>query len=234
MELYCDFSNYLSITSIDDEPIYKCIVTGIKRIAENGRVLGVFGHHVPGKTNKDVQAITIFNQQLKHFPRYICSFFPNLRSISVIGCEIEALSPFDFIGFEDVEKLLLNGNKITKLPGDVFQYAKNLESVSFFNNRIEHIDEMTFEDLKKLKYLNLKMNATIDLCVNEFAHVRMSMDQLKGFIKIKYGGRKIEDETKMTRKLSETLEFLENFIESSRMLFEDDFKYNGTEVVDRN
>jgi hypothetical protein len=225
MELYCDFAVFTPIFN-DNMPIYKCMVTDVKSLACYGRVIGIKGIHVEGKTNKDVHTLTMYDQQLEHFPRYLCSVFPNLRSVSIVGCGIKSISRLDFIGFEDVEKLMLNGNKIKTLAADVFEFAKNLEGVSFFANEIEFIDECTFEELKKLKYLNLKLNKSIDLCVNEFTHVRMSMSQLKGFIKIKFGGRQIEDNAKMNRKLSETLAFLENFIESSKTLVEDNFSGN--------
>lgn len=57
---------------------------------------------------------------------------------------------------------MLNGNNITTLESDLFEYAPNTREISFFYNKIEEIDTKMFEKLKNLEYFNLKINRKYD------------------------------------------------------------------------
>ena len=222
MELFCEYTNFTSVFC--DEIIYKCRVIGINRIASNGRVINIHGTHPDGKSNADVHTLTIFDHQIENFPRYLCNFFPNLKSISVISCGLKNLSKFDFVGCEGIEKLMLNGNLITSLPADVFEYAHNLETISFFMNRISFVPENAFDGLEKLKYVNFKMNPEIDWCCREIKRGKnqLLLDEIKTNLKKNFGQKKIVgDAENGTQEFFEAFEFLENFRDSTRIAMAD-------------
>ena len=220
MELFCEYSNFES--AFCDEIIYKCQVIGINRLASNGRVMNIHGTHPEGKFNADVHTLTMFDHQIENFPRYLCNFFPNLKSISVIACGLKSLTKFDLIGCEGIEKLMLNGNGITSLTADVFEYAQNLETISFFNNRIEFVHENVFDFLKKLKYVNFKMNSRIDCCYRETGKGKVLLDEIKENLKKNIGRKNFSAETQNgSQEFFEAFEFLENFRDSARITMED-------------
>lgn len=157
MEIFCTFSSHQP--SINGEIICKYEVTHVNRIASSGRILGVSTFHIDGKSCKDVQSLSIFSQELNYFPQKLCTYFPNLQSISITGCGIRSLSKFDLIGCEGIKTLILDNNRITSLSEDVFDHAKNLENISFRNNKIEFVDENAFVGLKNLKAVNFMGNS---------------------------------------------------------------------------
>lgn len=220
MELFCEYSSCSSFYS--DEVIYKCQVIGINRIASNGRVINIHGTHPDGKSNADVHTLTIFDHQIENFPRYLCNFFPNLKSISVICCGLKNLSKFDFIGCEGIEKLMLNGNLIKSLASDVFEYASNLETISFFMNRIAFVPENVFDGLKMLKYVNFKMNPGIDWCCKEFGRSGNLLAEIKENLRKDFSAVKVIGSTQNgTQEFFEAFEFLKNFRDSARIAMED-------------
>lgn len=215
MELSCEF--YTSHSFFNDTSSYICKVSEIHRIASNGRVLNIKGTHIDGKTNSDVESIYFSDILLNNFPRYIYKFFPNLKSISIIGCNVKSLTKFDFIGCENIEKLMMNGNKISSLPSDLFDYAQNIESLSFFDNEINFIGDKIFDKMNKLRYVNFKMNPGIDVRCMENGKGRTSLEKLKEAIKARWYGVKIQYGN---LKMVETFKFLENFVASSRVLMD--------------
>ncbi|KAL7014476.1 hypothetical protein ACKWTF_015952 [Chironomus riparius] len=220
MELFCEYSTVSPFYT--DEDIYKCEVIGINRIASNGRVLNIHGTHPDGKSNADVNTLTIFDHQIENFPRYLCNFFPNLKSISVLCCGLKKLSKFDFIGCEGIEKLMLNGNLIKSVAPDVFEYASNLEIISFFMNQISFVPEIVFDGLKMLKYVNFKMNPGIDWCCKEFGRQRNLLAEIKEKLRKDFDAKQvIGSDENGTQEFFEAFKFLENFRDSARIAMED-------------
>lgn len=211
MEISCEFFNSQSL--ITDSSHYICKVTQVHRFAPNGRVLNIHGTHLENKTHLDVESIYFSDLQLVNFPRYLCKFFPNLKSISIVGCNVRNLTKYDLIGCDELEKLMMNGNKISALADDVFEYAQRIESLSFFDNQINFIGSKIFDNLKKLRYANFKMNPGIDVCCKEHGSGLISLEALKEVIKVKWHGLKVMNGNP---KLVETFQFLETFVAASQ------------------
>lgn len=176
MELFCEYFNFKLASS--DEIIYICRVTGFNRFSPSGQVNDIHGTHLEGKSNIDVHSLIILNHQIKNFPRYLCNFFPNLKSISVISCGLQRLTKSDLIGCERIQKLMLNGNDIFRIAPDVFENTPNLETISFYKNDILNLPEIIFDGLKKLKNVNLERNLGLNWSYLKTGK-RDAMDEIK-------------------------------------------------------
>jgi hypothetical protein len=216
MELFCEF--FTSHSFLTNTSTYICKVSEINRIASNGRVFNITGTHIDDKSHADVDSIYFSDLNLVNFPRYLCKFFPNLKSISIIGCNVRSLTKFDLIGCEEIEKIMMNGNKISSLNDDVFEFAPNIESLSFFDNQINFISGKIFDKMENLSYVNFKMNPGIDVCCKQHGSGLKSLAKLKEAIRAKWHGVKVENGN---LKLVETFQFLENFVASSEVLIDD-------------
>lgn len=233
MELNCHFSLFQSLFS--DSIIYKCQVTAVTRLASNGRVLKITGDHLADLSNFDVHTLSIFDHQLEHFPRYLCRFFPNLKYISVVGCGLKSITATDLVGCEGIERLMLNGNKITKLTANTFStFAPNLESISFFNNSIQFVDEKAFAELPRLKYVNLKMNPGIDWCLRGFeTNGSDFLNEIQKTLRMTFGVTDYCYEQCGNQELVEVIGFLDNFKESARIVMQEGQNYRAESLFKR-
>lgn len=108
----------------------------------------------------------------------------------------------------------MNGNKISSLTDDTFEFAQNIESLSFFDNQINFIGERIFDKTSNLKYANLKMNPGIDVCCKEFGNGLKTLEMLKEVIRGKWHGVRVE---RGSLKMVETFQFLDNFVSKALM-----------------
>lgn len=130
---------------------------------------------------KKLEALTMDQHRLPQFPRLLGNFLPNLAVLSLSQCRLRKIERKDLMGLRNLKQLMLAGNKISELPGDLFQSTPMLEAVSFYGNRITLIDVNIFAPLKKLCYFNLKMNRHIDKCFKENGN-GVTLEQLKCYI----------------------------------------------------
>lgn len=211
MELICTFYSNYSLLNLSSS-IYTCTVEEVSRIAYNGRIVSIIGEHEEGKSNADVESVHISGVKLDFFPRYLCKYFPNLKSILITSGELKKLSKFDFIGCEGLEKLMIIGNDISTIDNDVFDYAPNIESISLFKNNIKFIGEKVFDKMERLRYVNLKMNNGIDCCYKEHGCGLKTLEELKEAIKRSIEKREREEhwiklKTSNTKDLSEIQDY---------------------------
>jgi hypothetical protein len=201
MELNCKFFNLESYLNGNSQ--YICKVEGVTRIANNGRVLSITGKHAENFSNMDVDTFICNDINIKYFPRYLCKFFPNLTSIKILKGGIDYLSYFDFIGFENITQLMIYGNPLECLESDLFQFAPNIEVLSLLANEITYIGQTTFDKMKNLKHVNLKLNKSIDVCYKQIGNGLKTIEELKEAI-----------EEMMLKKIWESKEEGPNFVDS--------------------
>lgn len=175
MELFGEFI-------VDPESnIYKFTVVRVVNWKSYDGILRTLGDHVKGKSNKHVEAIVFSNVALDGFPRLLGCFFPNLKVVTVISCGLRSITRNDLRGLTNVIRLTLNGNKISSLPSNLFESTPNIETLSLYGNRIRFIGDKIFHKLLSLRYANLKMNLTIDVCMRE-GYNGVSLQHLKTLI----------------------------------------------------
>lgn len=210
MKLHCEFSfNQKTL-------VYKCTVSKIS--GELNNKLHLVGTHVNDKSMKDVTAIQIQCIELKTFPSYLAAINPLIEILSINSCGIEQVSKYDLIGFKNLKQLSLNGNELTILPEDLFEYSPKLEYLSLYGNRIEQIGTNLLQPLRNIEYVNLKMNTNIDECYkrgNEF----QTLDEMETIFDTKFNRNRTEiipqnfGETQRTENSKSTFE------EVMKMLF---------------
>ncbi|CAG9809797.1 unnamed protein product [Chironomus riparius] len=219
MELFCEYYNYSS--ALSDEISYICRVTAFNRIASTGRVMSIQGTHLEGRSNIDVNTLIVVDQKIENFPRHLYNYYPNLKSISVISCGLKTLSKVDLTGCKRIEKLMLNGNLITSIDSDVFEHAQNLETISFFKNRISFVPDNAFDGLKKLKNVNLEVNSGIDWSCREIKRGSF-LDEVKTNLKENFGERKIvKDDRIKCMDFFRAFQYLDNFRAFYSVVIED-------------
>jgi len=78
--------------------------------------------------------------------------------IDLSGKNIEIIDINTFKGFENLEKLYLQENKLMKLEQGLFYNLSNLKELWLESNRIESVDKNIFVGLEKLKKVCLDEN----------------------------------------------------------------------------
>ena len=85
---------------------------------------------------------------------------PNLRFLSVDGCNLETIGPRTLKGLIDLKEIEIGGhpNSLRDIPEELFQDTPNVERISLASNNLESLPTNLFQGLKKLKVLVLDYN----------------------------------------------------------------------------
>lgn len=62
-----------------------------------------------------------------------------------------------------LKEFYLRSMEINCLPSDLLCDMTNIEIISFESNQIRHIEKGVFEDMRKLRYVSLAKNPSIDV-----------------------------------------------------------------------
>ena len=105
MKLKCKFQfiKYLNLGKL-----YSCHVTNA-RIIKRGTIITAFqGEHAPGKSNEDVEVLTITHTTVRFFPRGLSKIFPNLRVVEIYDCGLQSISREDLTDISGLKAICLN------------------------------------------------------------------------------------------------------------------------------
>lgn len=140
---------------------------------ENGKALeDVRGNHLTGKSNLDVEFLDIGQQDLAYIPKGIEKFFKNLIGIRYKHSNLATISSDDLKPFPQLLFFGMYDTKLVSLDGNLFQNNLNLQVVSIFANKIEHIGPNLLGGLSQLKDVSFTSN----VCINNYAY---SMEAIK-------------------------------------------------------
>lgn len=106
--------------------------------------------------------LSIVASELKTIPKNLfANCFTRLKFLKVSNCGIWEISRDDFTYADNLIKLDLSHNQISKVPKYTFELAPKVEIIDLSNNRIEThgIEEFAFEKSTSLKQLNLTNNS---------------------------------------------------------------------------
>lgn len=106
--------------------------------------------------------ILFYSGTLPTFPSELSEFFPNLKCIEIYKSNMKTICANDLRGFPKLEKLKLDFNQISYLPGDLFQFTPKIKQISFVNNKIRKINDKIFDNLNHLIEVDLRRNPNID------------------------------------------------------------------------
>ncbi|KAG5667741.1 hypothetical protein PVAND_015711 [Polypedilum vanderplanki] len=139
---------------------YECEVLNKKNFTDQWITINrTEGHHLRGKSNNDVQSIYIDNAlKLHKFPKNIRHAFKHLILIRIVSSKINKLSSDDLKFFPKLKFLYIRSSHIENIEHDLLKHNPEIEVIDFVNNKIVHIDEKTFSDLKHLRALDLRFN----------------------------------------------------------------------------
>ncbi|XP_053896559.1 transforming growth factor beta activator LRRC32-like [Malaclemys terrapin pileata] len=103
--------------------------------------------------------------------------FGSLRNLKVLDLSANNLdsdmAAWYFSKLTSLKKLDLSWNKMTRLPGSIFQGTLKLREINLNNNYITEIEEGAFEALLNLKVVNLAMNSLH--CISGFSLTQLQV-----------------------------------------------------------
>lgn len=117
--------------------------------------------------NFSIERIFLKDLDITELPKNLGKYFPNLRTLSVVECDIEKLHKPDFNLMQKLEEFYFIRNQLIFLPNDLFEEAPELQYISFYGNKIEVIGLKVFDALQNLKYIDLQCNKNYDICYDE-------------------------------------------------------------------
>lgn len=146
----------ITCTYRDNENGYTCDLNHQLISDENGLQF-VYGSHVNGKSNENVQVITAENSAIKIFPSLLIDKFSMLTTVDLTGVEMTSfVSPITSCA--RLVNVLLSKNLLTDIPEGIFMKCTNLDAIDFGENQIEEIHENAFAGLTNLRRLDLGDN----------------------------------------------------------------------------
>lgn len=117
-----------------------------------------------GGNHSEVEAMRVMHQQsLTFIPTGIEKFFPNLKGLSFLNCNVRSVTKDHLMEFPEMLQLSYNLNQIEVLPGDLFIYTPKLKLVNFAGNIIKHIGVGLLKPVPQLDYIWLEKNVCIDM-----------------------------------------------------------------------
>lgn len=102
------------------------------------------GEHLTGRSDADVQLITVYLQNSRNLPSIVCSTFNDIREIIVMSSNLMVVTPATFESCATLEQIYLNDNRITQIPANTFANSPNLRLIGLSTNRIATLNVNSF------------------------------------------------------------------------------------------
>lgn len=114
------------------------------------------------KDNKDVTELEFSGATIRYIPQGIDKIFSNLTCLRIESCRLKVITRD--VGLENLEKLLVWSNQLRSLPHDLLAGMRNLQEISFFDNKIEIMSSRILKPImnNNLRSINFKNNTRID------------------------------------------------------------------------
>ncbi|CAG9811139.1 unnamed protein product [Chironomus riparius] len=135
---------------------YGCRVTD-QEIPEN-QDCKISGQHESGMSNNDVISVHFENCTITKVPQGLIKIFPNLRILDIWNSKLSKICKNDLIDYVNLKKLRCEFNNLEFLTGDLFEGFERLEFISFNNNKLSIIEPCILDGLKNLKYVDFRDN----------------------------------------------------------------------------
>lgn len=148
-----------SLTPI--ERVYTCVAN--VTFSGSAALENVTGVHQPELSIDDVEFLYIGYQNLPLLPEGIGLFFKNLRALLFQDTGMLSISAADLQPFPQLEVLIMWGNNLTSLDGDLFSFTPLMKYIDLRYNQIQHIGQDLVTSLNNLECLALQGNVCIDL-----------------------------------------------------------------------
>ncbi|KAG5670626.1 hypothetical protein PVAND_000874 [Polypedilum vanderplanki] len=143
---------------------YSCDINN-QMFNENEKI-EIYGKHLEGKSNEDVNAITLMNCKLSKFPRGLKIIFPYLQSIHIFKSNLSKLSKEDLKEFKTLKQLYLEDNEILFLQENLFSDMKSLEILSVHEQNLLVIEPNIFNNLENIKCIDFRQCNLVNFVYN--------------------------------------------------------------------
>lgn len=155
-----------------------CKVITVYKIYSGSKKITISGNNNERIDNWSVNYFEISNHYLGAFPRNLHKTFPSLKKLHIIGCGLMKISKEDLAGFRSLEVLVLDDNKLTTLPDNLFEGLKNLRWIYFEGNQIERIGLGILTPIRdSLELADFTRNTNIDEYFDKYENGK-SLDKL--------------------------------------------------------
>lgn len=122
------------------------------------KINGVFGEHLAGKSNSDVEVLSVKNDNSRLIARFLSYHLPNLKSIRILYSSLRYLYEDTFYGLENLIVVDMSHNHLTEIPKKLFEQNKKIFFVDLSNNKLKRISIETFEMFDTSKILRIANN----------------------------------------------------------------------------
>ncbi|KAL7033839.1 hypothetical protein ACKWTF_007739 [Chironomus riparius] len=137
---------------------------------------GVFGKHLAGKSNSDVEVITVKYDNSRLVGKYISYHLPNLKTIKITHSKLRYLYEDSFHGLQNLMIVDMSHNQLTEIPNTLFEQNKKMFFVDFSDNNIKRISIETFEMFDTSRIIRLAHNPCIAKIGQNFENKQLDSD----------------------------------------------------------
>jgi hypothetical protein len=141
--------------------VYQCDTKNLY-VVESTVVSRVFGEHMKGKDNLDVERLHIEQQTCHFMPKGFEIFFPNLKAIRIASSGLKTLGSADLKPFPRLIAIDVPFNDIVTLKSDIFKHNLKLKYVFFPMNKIQNVGRNVLAPLNNLLSVSFSKNLCID------------------------------------------------------------------------
>lgn len=169
MSFQCTFSTYESSYEYYG-PFYVCSVAPLGNSNKIGKLEAVTGVHLAGKSNANVQMITIIDPSMIEAPIDLYRFFPNLEIILLQRTNIAYLSKEHLYGLSKLFLVTYADNpNLTAIGEDFFIYQPDqILRIQISDNPIATLGPRFFSRMSELETLCISVvPCGYDICVSK-------------------------------------------------------------------
>lgn len=106
-----------------------------------------------------IQAITFIQSTIYYIPKGFSRYYLNLSIVEMNNCGLKSISREDLEGLEKIKELWVENNHLVSLLSNLFTNMKQLEMISFANNKLQFMTSRLFQPImKNLKQVSLASN----------------------------------------------------------------------------
>lgn len=134
-------------------------MTDLNVQSQNTKVCSITAFHVSGKSDQDVQRITLFNGTMVYLPDGIGKIFKNLK-VFVVSADLNLkfVQRSNFKNWAKLIQLHIYRNEIETFDETALFDLPQLEQFSLYRNKVQEIGEKIFEKNTKLKVVDMRWN----------------------------------------------------------------------------
>lgn len=155
--LNCDFK-YLTDLEDQSRDVYACFSMDLANTLQGASLHYVTNLHEQGQRDRDVKIFTVRKQICSFVPMRIENFFPFLQELEIDSSGLRKVSRDNFANLPQLKTIILPGNNLEHLPGDLFSKNPRIMHIDVSKNRIKSIGHELFENLYQLDFLNFNDN----------------------------------------------------------------------------